>query len=404
MAIAEKVRALPPQAGADPAWSLRAAMSRLWADHVIWTRGYIVVATGRRSVAEFLTLLAALVVRIVAVPLGAIISILGFADAAAVRLMRNQHDLGRAIVPFYGGGAAGKFRRLMKRHITIAVKMVSAARAGHQRRFDKLDRNWTENAEQIAGLLAAANPNWRKSDVFDLLGQHLALTKREVDARLNHQWDQDVEAYDLIFTEILTLSDVLVDGITKQFPERLPANQTPASVVSLRRAMRRLWSDHVIWTRQYIVAALDGKPDADAAALRLLKNQDDIGAAVGSFYGEAAGTRLTELLKQHIMIAVDIISAAKGRADAKFKSANEEWDRNAADIATFLSAANPNWSRDDLLDLLMQHLNLTREEVTAHLKRKRKADIEAFDLILTEILTVSDTLSDGIVRQFPGRF
>jgi hypothetical protein len=48
----------------------------------------------------------------------------------------------------------------------------------------------------------------------------------------------------------------------------------------VRLALRKLWSDHVIWTRQYIVAAVAGTADAGAAAGRLLKNQEDIGAAI----------------------------------------------------------------------------------------------------------------------------
>ena len=79
----------------------------------------------------------------------------------------------------------------------------------------------------------------------------------------------------------------------------------------VRIALRKLWSDHVIWTRQYIVAAVAGTPDADTAAGRLLKNQEDIGAAIAGFYGDAAGQQLTKLLKEHIMIAVDLVAAAK---------------------------------------------------------------------------------------------
>ena len=79
----------------------------------------------------------------------------------------------------------------------------------------------------------------------------------------------------------------------------------------VRLALRKLWSDHVIWTREYIVAAVAGTPDAGDAATRLLKNQEDIGAAVAGFYGQPAGDRLTELLKEHIMIAVDLVAAAK---------------------------------------------------------------------------------------------
>src|SRR5438128_6090626 len=79
---------------------------------------------------------------------------------------------------------------------------------------------------------------------------------------------------------------------------------------SLRAALRRLWGDHVVWTRQYIVAATAGTADAEAAAGRLLRNQEDIGHAVVPFYGEEAGAALTALLKGHILIAVDLVNAA----------------------------------------------------------------------------------------------
>ena len=115
-----------------------------------------------------------------------------------------------------------------------------------------------------------------------------------------------------------------------------------AKAQRLREDMRKLWSDHVIWTREYIVSAIDGSPAANAAATRLLKNQDDIGAAVAGFYGKDAGDALTGLLKQHIMIAVDLIAAAKASDQAKYSATDQLWKRNGEEIADFLSRANPN--------------------------------------------------------------
>jgi hypothetical protein len=173
---------------------------------------------------------------------------------------------------------------------------------------------------------------------------------------------------------------------------------------SLRVAMRKLWADHVIWTREYIVAAVAGTPDAQEAAARLLRNQEDIGNAIVPFYGPAAGTALTALLKQHIMIAVDLIAAAKAGDDAKFKDADARWTSNAADIAGLLSGANPNWPQKDVVDLLNLHLKLTKGEAVARLQKNWKADVQAFDDIFTEINTVADTLSSGIMKQFPAKF
>lgn len=184
-----------------------------------------------------------------------------------------------------------------------------------------------------------------------------------------------------------------------------PSTSVSPASLSLKLALRRLWSDHVIWTREYVVAAVAGTPDAGAAATRLLKNQEDIGNAVVPVYGAAAGKALTDLLKQHIMIAVDLIKAAKSGDNAGFEENDRKWTKNAEEIAGLLSGANPaNWPKADVTDLLMQHLNLTKGEVVARLKSQWDDDVTAFDQIFTEILTVSDVLADGIVKQFPDKF
>ena len=173
---------------------------------------------------------------------------------------------------------------------------------------------------------------------------------------------------------------------------------------SFKAGMRKLWTDHVIWTRQYITSAVAEMPDANAAANRLLKNQEHLGNAIVPYYGRAAGDRLTSLLKQHIMIAVDLIAAAKAGDNAKFQEHDGRWTRNVEEIATFLGKANPHWPRKDVLDLLELHLKLTKGEVVARLQANWADDVKAFDDIFTEIIVLSDALADGIVKQFPGKF
>ncbi len=176
------------------------------------------------------------------------------------------------------------------------------------------------------------------------------------------------------------------------------------AVWSLRTAMRRLWADHAIWTRQYIVAAVAGTLDADHAAARLLKNQEDIGNAIVPYYGEEAGAALTKYLKEHILIAVDLVAAAKEGNNVRFGIFDRKWSRNARSIATFLSRANPYWSKKDVMDLLALHLQLTKGEAVARLQGDWEADVAAFDEIFTEMLTLSDALADGIVHQFAEPF
>jgi hypothetical protein len=321
---------------------------------------------------------------------------------------------------------------------------VDAAIKDDEARFRREDKRWSDNAGEIAEFLAGANPNWPEGDVADLLAQHLKLTKGEVAARFDEDWDRDVKSFDDIYTEILTMADALSDGLVAQFPERFDgqrtsrrgaSNGTPATE-SLRAAMRKLWSDHVIWTRQYIVSAIAGPhgltdvaehvplgqagravtstaqaalsavplAEADAAAARLLRNQEDIGNAIVPFYGEDAGKKLTDLLKSHIMIAVELVAAAKAGDNKKFEQNDQEWEENADEIAVFLAGANPNWPEADVRDLLAQHLSLTKGEAVARLEQDWERDVQAFDDIYTEILTMADALSEGIVKQFPDRF
>ncbi|HEU5003434.1 MAG TPA: hypothetical protein VFW71_11740, partial [Actinomycetota bacterium] len=309
--------------------------------------------------------------------------------------------IGNAVVPFYGADAGGALTALLKDHIMIAVGIVAASIEDDEEAATTELKRWDDNAAEIAALLSGANPNWPEDAVNDLLAQHLSLTKNELLARLNGEWDDDIAAFDDIFTEILTVASVLADGLVAQFPERFSPDSNAAS---LEAAMRRLWADHVIWTRQYIVSAVAGRPDADAAAGRLLRNQEDIGNAAAGFYGDEAGAALTGLLKDHIMIAVDLVAAAKAGDTRAFKRHDRRWDANADEIAAFLAGANPNWPEDAVRDLLGQHLALTKGEAVARLEENWANDVTAFDDILTEIVTMADALSAGLVAQFPEKF
>lgn len=173
---------------------------------------------------------------------------------------------------------------------------------------------------------------------------------------------------------------------------------------ALRTAMRTLWADHVFWTRNYIIAALAESSDMSALTDRLLKNQKDIGNAMIPYYGKEAGQKLTALLKEHILIAIEIIAATKAHHDERLKEADERWHRNAVAIATFLHNANEYWQKDAMIGMLYAHLTLTTEELIARLQKEWKADISTFDKVINQALDMADHFTNGIVAQFPHKF
>lgn len=172
-----------------------------------------------------------------------------------------------------------------------------------------------------------------------------------------------------------------------------------------QQAVRKLWEDHITWTRVYIISALAGLPEAETAAQRLLQNQVDIGNAIKPFYGDQAGSQLTSLLKEHILIAADLLAAAKSGDNAKFEASNKSWYDNADQIAGLLNGANPdNWPLGDLQSMMKSHLNLTLAEATARLKQDWTGDVSAYDKVHDEILGMADMLASGIIKQFPDKF
>jgi hypothetical protein len=172
----------------------------------------------------------------------------------------------------------------------------------------------------------------------------------------------------------------------------------------LRDAMRSLWEEHVVWTRQFIVSATGNLPDKDAVTKRLLRNQTDIGEGVKPYYGEAAGTQLTTLLTDHIKIAAELVEASVAGDAPKAEDAKTRWVANADEISAFLSKANPSWPLEDMKSMMREHLDLTAAQATARIQKDWDGDIAAYEKVREQATKMADMLADGIRKQFPQKF
>jgi len=175
--------------------------------------------------------------------------------------------------------------------------------------------------------------------------------------------------------------------------------------LALRQDMRKLWEDHITWTRLAIISLTTDSRDTQATVGRLLRNQTDIGNAIKPYYGSAAGDLLTRQLRSHILIAADVVAAAKAGDQAKLADAQERWTANADQIAATLASVNPRyWKLGTMKAEMHMHLKLTTAEVVDRLQGKWAADVAAYDKVHRHILHMSDMLTDGIVKQFAARF
>ena len=182
------------------------------------------------------------------------------------------------------------------------------------------------------------------------------------------------------------------------------SQNTKSTCCDLKSDMRKLWENHIVWTRNVIFNIIDDLPGTTEAVNRLLQNQTDIGNAIKPFYGEAAGNQLTTLLREHITTAAEILTALKNDNTSALNDAIARWYANGDAIAAFLSAANPNWPLDEMKAMMREHLDATTAEALARKNKNYVADVIAYDNVHIQILEMADMLTDGIIKQFPNMF
>jgi hypothetical protein len=174
--------------------------------------------------------------------------------------------------------------------------------------------------------------------------------------------------------------------------------------VDYKSMNRLLWEEHVNWTRMTITSIVFNLPDIKYVQERLLRNATDMGNCLRPFYGDRLSDRYAELIKEHLVLAAELVTAA-AKGDEKGAAEKEgEWYRNADDIAQFLSSINPYLDKEVIRSMFYTHLALTKFEAVSMIEKKYKEDVAVFDKIEAEALEMADAISDGIIKQFPGIF
>lgn len=194
----------------------------------------------------------------------------------------------------------------------------------------------------------------------------------------------------------------------KQAKAETGLNPAPVCIskaeLDLNNMMRMLWEQHVAWTRMTIISMAENLPDTDLVTKRLLRNPSDFEAALKPYYGAEKASKFASLFTDHLVIAAQLVKAAKAGDSKAAVDAEKRWYANADEIASFLSSINPYWSKDGLKKMLYDHLAMTKAEAVYRLSKNYAADIAEFDKIEAQALTMADAFTSGIVKQFPEKF
>lgn len=214
-----------------------------------------------------------------------------------------------------------------------------------------------------------------------------------------------MKKYSLSFIGLLLLSFLIIP-----FKATAIENNSDDDMTNITKACdfifneRRLWVDHTLWSRSFIISDVDSLGDKDAVLQRLLKNQDDIGNSIKPYYGEEAGNKLAALLREHIELAGKVIEAAKSNNKTDLDKYNKLWHTNADEIAKFLASINPNLSESELKDMLYIHLRYLTKQTTYRLNKDWDKEIADFDKNEDHMIHFADIISKGTIKEFPEKF
>ncbi len=173
---------------------------------------------------------------------------------------------------------------------------------------------------------------------------------------------------------------------------------------ALNNHLRLLWEQHVVWTRLTILSNVFNLPDVDFVTKRLLQNPKDFELALRPLYGDRISSKFAELLTTHLVIADQLVKAAKAGDTTAAADAEKRWYANADEIAAFLASINPYWSQGNWRAMLHEHLSLTKTEAVDMLTNNFSDGISIFDKIEKQALEMADVMTYGIVKQFPNKF
>ena len=171
------------------------------------------------------------------------------------------------------------------------------------------------------------------------------------------------------------------------------------SILRLNEDMRLAWLNHVYWTRMYLMSAVADNADQQAVEERLLETADEITDVFARYLPIATTRQLRNLLTEHIEIAGQIIQALKAKNMSDYDALVKEWYRNANQMAALFANYNPYFESRETRNMLLNHLDLTREEIEHQVNGEYEQSIDVFRDVEQQALALADYFARGLLAR-----
>ena len=169
--------------------------------------------------------------------------------------------------------------------------------------------------------------------------------------------------------------------------------------MSWQENIRLLWTDHLIWIRQFLISLMFRLKDLSYVTIRTLQNSIDFSAQLTPFYGLENAKLYETLLTERVLLLAELASTIKFGGDISMQLLKMQV--NADDTATLFASLNPYWEKAKWQEMLYSQYLLEVQLIKEIYDDKFSTSISTYDQIYQNALKMAAYMIDGITAQFP---
>ncbi|MGH2417764.1 MAG: copper amine oxidase N-terminal domain-containing protein, partial [Candidatus Limnocylindria bacterium] len=238
--------------------------------------------------------------------------------------------------------------------------------------------------------------------VAGLVTDHVLQTKAVVDAQAAGDWDAAYEAIRTAYAHMQMIGDALAPAIVEGNDIDGAAD---TAGVDFRVALNQLLQEHLFVASFATDAALGGRDDEFAAAGATLNtNGTDLGAAIGTIYGDEAADEFNRIWSAHNGFFVDYTTGvATDDMALQDQAVTDLTETYVPEFSAFLAGAT-GLPEDALAELITEHVLTTKAIVDAQGAGDAAAGAEADRTAAMHMRMIGDPLAEAIVASMPESF
>ena len=176
-------------------------------------------------------------------------------------------------------------------------------------------------------------------------------------------------------------------------------NEAENALEGLVEGMRLAWLAHVYWNRMYLMSVTADAPDQQAVEERALQTADEITDVFAEYFPISVVRQLRNLLITHVELTGELIRSLKSGDTENRDNLIREWYGNANQIAALLGGQNPFFGSRETRNLLLNHLDLVREEIEQQVDGEYGESIETFRDVVNQALDMADYFARGLLAR-----